>query len=97
MSREKNKLTDTDYELLEFIKENIMKKGFPPTVREMCKFTGLSSTSSIFAHLNKLEANDLIKRDPAKPRCIEIVDDSFQLTRREMAQIFLRRDCHQRS
>ena len=37
MSREKNKLTSTDYELLEYIKENIMKKGFPPTVREMCK------------------------------------------------------------
>ncbi len=57
MSREKNKLTDTDYELLEYIKENIMKKGFPPTVREMCKFTGLSSTSSIFAHLNSETAS----------------------------------------
>lgn len=87
MSREKNKLTDTDYELLEFIKENIMKKGFPPTVREMCKFTGLSSTSSIFAHLNKLEANDLIKRDPAKPRCIEITDDSFNQIRTETASV----------
>ena len=87
MSREKNKLTSTDYELLEYIKENIMKKGFPPTVREMCKFTGLSSTSSIFAHLNKLEANDLIKRDPAKPRCIEIIDDSFNQIRTETASV----------
>ena len=56
MAREKNKLTKKDYELLEYIKENIMKKGFPPTVREMCKFSGLSSTSSVFSHLNKLEA-----------------------------------------
>ena len=87
MSREKNKLTDKDYELLDYIKENIMKKGFPPTVREMCKFSGLSSTSSVFAHLNKLEANGLIKRDPAKPRCIEITDDSFNQIRTEMASI----------
>lgn len=87
MSREKNKLTQTDYDLLEFIKDNIVKKGFPPTVREMCTFTGLSSTSSVFAHLNKLEANDLIRRDPAKPRCIEIIDDSFNQIRTEMASI----------
>lgn len=87
MSREKNKLTKTDYELLDFIKENIVKKGYPPTVREMCSFTGLSSTSSIFAHLNKLEANELIRRDPAKPRCIEIIDDSFNQIRTEMASI----------
>ena len=87
MAREKNKLTPTDYELLDYIKENIMKKGFPPTVREMCTFTGLASTSSVFAHLNKLEANGLIKRDPAKPRCIEITDDSFNQIRTEMASI----------
>ncbi len=87
MSREKNKLTQTDYLLLDYIKENIMKKGYPPTVREMCSFTGLSSTSSIFAHLNKLEANDLIKRDPAKPRCIEITDDSFNQVRTEMISV----------
>ena len=87
MAREKNKLTPKDYELLDYIKENIMKKGFPPTVREMCTFTGLASTSSVFAHLNKLEANGLIKRDPAKPRCIEITDDSFNQIRTEMASI----------
>lgn len=87
MSRDKNKLTQTDYDLLDYIKENIIKKGYPPTVREMCSFTGLSSTSSVFAHLNKLEANDLIKRDPAKPRCIEITDDSFNQIRSEMASV----------
>ena len=87
MAREKNKLTPKDYELLDYIKENIMKKGFPPTVREMCTFTGLASTSSVFAHLNKLEANGLIKRDPAKSRCIEITDDSFNQIRTEMASI----------
>ena len=87
ISREKNKLTKTDYLLLDYIKDNIMKKGYPPTVREMCSYTGLSSTSSVFAHLNKLEANDLIKRDPAKPRCIEIIDESFNQIRTEMTSI----------
>lgn len=87
MSREKNKLTKTDYLLLDYIKDNIIKKGYPPTVREMCSYTGLSSTSSVFAHLNKLEANDLIKRDPAKPRCIEITDDSFNQIRTEMFSV----------
>lgn len=87
MPKEKNKLTQTDYKLLDFIKENIVKKGFPPTVREMCAYTNLSSTSSIFAHLNKLEANNLIKRDPAKPRCIEIIDESFNQIRTEMTSI----------
>lgn len=87
MSREKNILTQTDYDLLDIIKENIIQKGYPPTVREMCARTGLSSTSSVFAHLNKLEANDLIRRDPAKPRCIEITDDSFNQSRTETAAI----------
>ena len=74
-------------EILEYLKEVILKKGYPPSVREICTAVGLSSTSSVFNHLEKLEKNGYIRRDPAKPRCIEIVDDSFQLTRREMAQI----------
>ena len=74
-------------EILEYLKEIILKKGYPPSVREICTAVGLSSTSSVFNHLEKLEKNGYIRRDPAKPRCIEIVDDSFQLTRREMAQI----------
>jgi len=74
-------------EILEYLKEVILKKGYPPSVREICTAVNLSSTSSVFNHLEKLEKNGYIRRDPAKPRCIEIVDDNFQLTRREMAQI----------
>lgn len=81
------KISEKQQEILEYMKEVILKKGYPPSVREICQAVGLSSTSSVFNHLEKLEKNGYIRRDPAKPRCIEIVDDSFQLTRREMAQI----------
>lgn len=81
------KISAKQEEILEYMKEEILKKGYPPSVREICQAVGLSSTSSVFNHLEKLEKNGYIRRDPAKPRCIEIVDDNFQLTRREMAQI----------
>lgn len=81
------KLSAKQAEILEYMKQEILSKGYPPSVREICSAVNLSSTSSVHAHLEKLEKNGYIRRDPAKPRCIEIVDDTFQLTRREMAQI----------
>ena len=87
MAREKNKLTPKDYELLDYIKENIMKKGFPPTVREICEAVHLKSTSSVFQHLEKLEKNGYIKRDESKPRAIEIIDDNFNMLRRETVSV----------
>lgn len=81
------KISSKQLEILEYLKQEILSKGYPPSVREICSAVDLSSTSSVHAHLEKLEKNGFIRRDPAKPRCIEIVDDSFQLTRREMAQI----------
>lgn len=81
------KISAKQQQILEYMKEVILKKGYPPSVREICSAVDLSSTSSVFNHLEKLEKNGYIRRDPAKPRCIEIVDDNFQLTRREMAQI----------
>lgn len=73
--------------VLEYIKEQILAKGFPPSVREICDAVGLKSTSSVHAHLESLEKNGYIRRDPTKPRTIEILDDSFQLVRREMASL----------
>lgn len=84
---DKGKISSKQMEILEYMKQEILSKGYPPSVREICTAVKLSSTSSVHAHLEKLEKNGYIRRDPAKPRCIEIVDDSFQLTRREMAQI----------
>ncbi|MCI9419177.1 MAG: transcriptional repressor LexA [Eubacterium sp.] len=74
-------------EILEYIKEQILSKGYPPAVREICQAVHLKSTSSVHSHLETLEKNGYIRRDPTKPRAIEIVDDSFNLTRKEMRNI----------
>ena len=81
------KITEKQQIILEYIKEEILKKGYPPTVREICDKVGLSSPSSVHSHLNTLEKNGYIKRDSTKPRAIEIVDDEFALTRRDMGNI----------
>ncbi len=74
-------------EILEYIKEQILSKGYPPAVREICEAVKLKSTSSVHSHLETLEKNGYIRRDPTKPRAIEIMDDSFNLTRREMVNV----------
>lgn len=74
-------------EILEYIKSEILSKGYPPSVREICEAVKLKSTSSVHAHLETLEKNGYIRRDPTKPRTIEIIDDTFNLTRREMVNI----------
>ena len=81
------KFTAKQQEILEYIKECILKKGYPPAVREICEAVRLKSTSSVHSHLESLEQNGYIRRDPTKPRAIEILDDEFALTRREMVQV----------
>lgn len=74
-------------EILEFIKSEIIHKGYPPAVREICEAVHLKSTSSVHSHLETLEKNGYIRRDPTKPRAIEVVDDDFNLTRREIVNV----------
>ena len=74
-------------EILEYIKETILKKGYPPAVREICEAVHLKSTSSVHSHLETLEEKGYIRRDPTKPRTIEIIDDCFNLTRREVVNV----------
>ena len=81
------KITDKQREILEYIKEMILKKGYPPAVREICEAVHLKSTSSVLSHLESLEKNGYIRRDPTKPRTIEILDDDFALTRRELVNV----------
>ena len=81
------KITSKQQEILEYIKNTILKKGSPPTVREICEAVRLKSTSSVHSHLETLERNGYIRRDPTKPRAMEILDDTFGLTRREMVQV----------
>ncbi|SFP93880.1 repressor LexA [Lachnospiraceae bacterium XBB1006] len=84
---EQGKITPKQKEILEFIKSEILSKGYPPAVREICEAVHLKSTSSVHAHLEKLEKNGYIRRDQTKPRAIEIMDDAFNLTRREMVNV----------
>lgn len=81
------KITPKQQEILEFLKSEILNKGYPPAVREICEAVNLKSTSSVHAHLETLEENGYIRRDPTKPRAIEIIDENFNLTRREVANI----------
>ena len=80
-------ITKKQSEILEYIKSEILSKGYPPAVREICEAVKLKSTSSVHSHLETLEKNGYIRRDPTKPRAIEIVDDQFNLTRKEMRNI----------
>jgi repressor LexA len=81
------KITAKQQEILDFMKEQILEKGYPPAVREICSAVHLKSTSSVHSHLETLEKNGYIRRDPTKPRAIEILDDQFNLTRRELVNV----------
>ena len=83
----KGKISAKQTEILEFMKSEILSKGYPPSVREICEAVNLKSTSSVHAHLETLEKNGYIKRDATKPRAIEIIDDDFNLTRREVVNV----------
>ena len=81
------KISAKQEEILHYIKDTILMKGYPPTVREICEAVNLKSTSSVHAHLETLEKNGYIRKDSTKQRAIEIVDDEFNLTRREVVNI----------
>lgn len=81
------KITAKQQEILEYIKDEILKRGYPPAVREICEAVHLKSTSSVHSHLETLEKNGYIRRDPTKPRAIEICDDNFQMVRTEMVSL----------
>lgn len=81
------KISDKQQQILDFMKDEILTKGYPPSVREICEAVHLKSTSSVHSHLETLEKYGYIRRDPTKPRAIEIVDDGFQMVRRETSSI----------
>ncbi len=65
-------------QILAYLKSEVKKKGYPPSVREICDAVGLKSTSTVHSHLSQLEKRGLIHRDPTKPRAIEILDNDEQ-------------------
>lgn len=81
------KISSKQKEILEYMKSQIINRGFPPSVREICEAVHLKSTSSVHSHLETLEKNGYIRRDPSKPRAIEIIDNSFNNSRRDTVHV----------
>ena len=81
------RISKKQQEILDYIKNEILNRGFPPAVREICEAVHLKSTSSVHSHLEALEKNGYIRRDATKPRAIEILDDQFNLVRREVVNV----------
>ncbi len=81
------KISAKQREILEYLKSQIVNRGYPPAVREICEAVKLKSTSSVHSHLETLEKNGYIRRDPSKPRAIEIIDDGFNFSRREVVNV----------
>lgn len=76
---------DKQKEVYEFLKQYTESKGYPPSVREICEAVELRSTSTVHGHLKRLEKKGLIKRDPTKPRALEIAE--FSSIRKELIDI----------
>ena len=81
------RISKKQQQILDYIKKEILDRGYPPSVREICEAVSLKSTSSVHSHLETLEKNGFIRRDPTKPRATEICDDSFQMIRTEMTSL----------
>ena len=71
------KLSKRQQQILDFIKKEVKTKGYPPSVREIGEAVGLASSSTVHGHLARLESKGYIRRDPTKPRAIEILDPDF--------------------
>jgi len=70
-----SKLSNRQQQILEFIRTEVARRGYPPSVREIGEAVGLQSSSTVHGHLQRLEELGYIRRDPAKPRAIEVLDD----------------------
>jgi repressor LexA len=83
----KRDLTDRQRQVLDFIKAETRRKGYPPTVRDIGEAVGLSSSSTVHSHLAALEAKGLIRRDPSKPRALEVLDRDRDERRPDMSGV----------
>ena len=80
-------LTNKQQMVMDFLKAEIRKNGYPPTVREICDAVGLSSTSTVHSHLETLERKGYIRRSKAKNRCTEVLEDNFYTSTREIVNV----------
>lgn len=81
------RLTDRQRQIFSYIKDETRKRGYPPSVREIGEAVGLSSSSTVHGHLARLEEKGMIRRDPSKPRAIEILDWVHNEPRRPMVNV----------
>ena len=81
------RISKKQQEILDYMKNEILNRGFPPSVREICEAVNLKSTSSVHSHLEALEKKGYIRREATPPRAIEIIDDNFNLVRREVVNV----------
>lgn len=81
------RITEIQRHILDYMKTEIINRGYPPSIREICEEVGLRSTSSVHAHLETLERKGYIRRNSAKPRAIEIIDDNFNTVRNEIVNL----------
>ena len=82
-----SELSNKQQQILEYMKAEVRDKGYPPSVREICDAVGLKSTSTVHGHLSRLEKKGLIRRDPTKPRAIEILDPGFEAPQKELVNV----------
>ncbi len=80
-------LSEKQRKILDFLKQEILTRGYPPSVREICDAVGLKSTSTVHGYLERLEKKGLIRRDPTKPRAIEILDDTTYVFKKELVNV----------
>ena len=83
----REKISEKQQEILEYIKSVTLSRGYPPAVREICQGVNLRSPATVHAHLSTLEERGYIRRDPSKSRAIEIIDEDFGLPQREISSI----------
>ncbi|MCY9377275.1 MULTISPECIES: transcriptional repressor LexA [Bacillus] len=81
------KLSKRQLDILRFIKAEVKSKGYPPSVREIGEAVGLASSSTVHGHLARLETKGLIRRDPTKPRAIEILDEEVDIPQSQIVNV----------
>ncbi|MFK3894289.1 transcriptional repressor LexA [Bacillus subtilis] len=81
------KLSKRQLDILRFIKAEVKSKGYPPSVREIGEAVGLASSSTVHGHLARLETKGLIRRDPTKPRAIEILDEEVDIPQSQVVNV----------
>lgn len=82
-----NNINNSQRAILNFIKQMVAEKGYPPSVREICQGVGIKSTSTVHNHLTKLEEAGLIRKDPTKPRAIEVLDEDSPFIKKELVDV----------